>query len=381
MFVREVVNLDQAQEILKQIGVDSAGAALMSKKMIARTVQISNLDIRAANIFKQECLSVGADLALPKDACKLIAKRTDAALIANLKQIEKLIVKLNIQPFGLKEIAKELQTVLKNYDRKIEKPKIMGVLNVTPDSFSDGGKFLNPDNPDKAVAHAMKMIKEGADIIDIGGESTGPGSKNVSIKEELERVIPVIKAIRKKDGEIAISIDTYKAKVAEEALKAGANMINDVTAMRSDSKMVDLVKKTGVPVCLMYSKDSTARTTKKNVKYDDVIQHIGRFLQKRIFLAENKGVKPEQIIIDPGMGVFVSGDPKYSFEILARLGEFKSLGYPILIGPSRKSFLGGKMRDRREGTLAASLVAMMNGASIIRVHDVKGVKKLTKFAC
>ncbi|MBU1992759.1 dihydropteroate synthase, partial [Patescibacteria group bacterium] len=340
-----------------------------------------NLDIRAANIFKQECLSVGADLALPKDACKLIAKRTDAALIANLKQIEKLIVKLNIQPFGLKEIAKELQTVLKNYDRKIEKPKIMGVLNVTPDSFSDGGKFLNPDNPDKAVAHAMKMIKEGADIIDIGGESTGPGSKNVSIKEELERVIPVIKAIRKKDGEIAISIDTYKAKVAEEALKAGANMINDVTAMRSDSKMVDLVKKTGVPVCLMYSKDSTARTTKKNVKYDDVIQHIGRFLQKRIFLAENKGVKPEQIIIDPGMGVFVSGDPKYSFEILARLGEFKSLGYPILIGPSRKSFLGGKMRDRREGTLAASLVAMMNGASIIRVHDVKGVKKLTKFAC
>lgn len=378
MFVRKVLNLDQAKRILKANGTDIVGVSIMSKKMVVRVVQILDLDIRAANILKQECLSCGADLALPKTACKLRVKKTDAILIANLKQLDKLRGKLLAQPFGLKNLSHELSELFTKYECDFGSPRIMGVLNVTPDSFSDGGKFFDHK---KAAGQAFKMIKDGASIIDIGGESTGPGSKNVSAEEELRRVIPVIKAIRKRDKKITISIDTYKAKVAKEALKAGANMVNDVTALRGDKKMAKLVAVKGVPVVLMYSKDKTPRTTRRVMQYEDVVEYIIGFLQERIEYAFKNGIKKDQIIIDPGMGAFVSGDPKYSFEILSRLDEFKSLGYPILVGPSRKSFIPGSIFDRLPGTIAASTIALQNGALILRVHDVSECKKVMDFTC
>ena len=245
--------------------------------------------------------------------------------------------------------------------------KIVGILNVTPDSFSDGGKF---DSRKKAVNQVKKMIKEGADIIDIGGESTGPGSQDVSLGEEFERVIPLIQEIKKKKIDIPISVDTYKAEVARQALSLGVEMINDVTALRGDPDMGDVLAEYKPYVVLMYSKDDTARTSIKSVEYKDVMKDIKHFLIHRVQMAIRYGIPKEKIILDPGMGAFVSMNPKYSFEIIHRLPELKELGYPIWIAPPRKSFLGGEVGKRFIKTLAASAICAYNGADFIRVHDV-----------
>jgi len=256
-------------------------------------------------------------------------------------------------------------------------PKIMGILNLTPDSFSDGGVF----NAEKlAVKRALEIEKEGADIIDIGGESTGPGSENVELKEELKRTIQIIKEIRK-HTQIPISIDTYKAKVAEEALKAGANIINDITALRGntnekrESKMACIAKKYNCPIILMYSKDQTARTSKIAKEYEDIIKTLKEFFTERLNYAEKQGIKKENIILDTGMGAFISTIPKYSYETIARLAELKTLKHPLLIGISRKSFLGGSMKNREQKALPLSAIAHLNGVSIIRTHNVKETKE------
>lgn len=251
--------------------------------------------------------------------------------------------------------------------------QIMGILNVTPDSFSDGGEF---EGVERAVARAREMVEEGATIIDIGGESTGPGSLDVKLEEELERVIPVVRAVSEALPEVLISVDTWKAEVARQAIEAGAGMVNDVTALRGDSGMARVVAEARVPVILMYSKDATARTSKKAVEYEDVMATVIEFLKERVAAAEAGGVTRAQIILDPGMGAFVSTFPKYSLEILERLNELVSLDYPVLVGASRKSFIreiwgGEKPEDRLEGSLEAAKMAAQNGASILRVHDVK----------
>lgn len=265
-------------------------------------------------------------------------------------------------------------TILKKILGK--KPLVMGVLNVTPDSFSDGGKYVKVD---KAVRRALKMVEEGADIIDIGGESTGPGSKNVSADNELTRVIPVFEKLRGETNAV-LSVDTYKSTVALHAIKVGADMVNDVTAFRGDSGMVKVVAQHEVPVVIMYSKDTTPRTTKKPVHYDDVMETVMDFLQERIEVGERGGIKREQFIVDPGMGAFISADGKYSLQILRRLRELREFDLPVLVGPSRKSFIG-QVLDlpidvRMEGGLAACAVALVNGASILRVHDVKETRRV-----
>ncbi|HCA66839.1 MAG: Dihydropteroate synthase [Parcubacteria group bacterium GW2011_GWC2_44_17] len=250
---------------------------------------------------------------------------------------------------------------------RMTKPLIMGVLNVTPDSFSDGGQFMGME---KALARAKEMEREGADIIDIGGESTGPKSKLVGVEEEYSRIIPVVRAIRKR-SQIPISIDTYKSDIAEAALKAGANMINDVTALRGDPRMGEIIARYRCQVVLMYAKDKTPRTTLKKKRYADIIQTISEFWKKRIAYARTHGIKKPQIILDPGLGHFVSAVPKYSFEIIARLHELTYLGYQILIGISRKSFLGGEIDSRDERGLPIQVIAALNGARILRTHEVK----------
>jgi len=256
--------------------------------------------------------------------------------------------------------------------------KIMGILNVTPDSFSDGGEH---DTVEKAIAHAAVMVREGADIIDVGGESTGPGSPEVSLEEELARVVPVIEAIHAAHPEVQISVDTWKAEVARQAIEAGASMVNDVTALRGDPEMAGVVAGARVPVVLMYSKDSSARTKPLAVEYNDVVVAISRFLEERIGTATRAGIDRSKIIIDPGMGAFVSSVAKYSLEILERLREFESFDLPILVGASRKSFIreiwGGETPDDRlEGSLEAAKLALRNGASILRVHDVAETARL-----
>ncbi len=245
-------------------------------------------------------------------------------------------------------------------------PLVMGILNITPDSFSDGGKFMTLE---EAIKQAKKMIDEGADILDIGGESTGPNSKFVTQEEELSRVIPVIKAIRG-FSEIPISIDTYKANVALEGIKNGADMVNDVTAMREDPKMADIVKKSKCPIIMMYSKDNSPRTTIKDKKYPDIMQTIKKFFEERIAYAKSKGIKGDQIILDPGMGQFISNIPHYSFEIIAKLQELELFKKPILVGFSRKSFLKEEIESREEKAKTLSAIAYINGANIIRTHNV-----------
>ena len=250
-----------------------------------------------------------------------------------------------------------------------KKPLLMGIINLTPDSFSDGGEH---NTLKKALKRAKELEKEGADIIDIGGESTGPKSPEVSLEEELKRVIPILREIRK-ITKLPISVDTYKAEVARQALEEGANLINDVTALRGDKKMAEIISKYRCPLIMMYSKNKTPRTTIQDKKYKDVIETIKKFFEKRLKYAKKNDIK--DVIIDPGMGQFISNIPEYSFEIIARLKELEKLDQPILVGLSRKSFLGkGTIEERDERAKAASAIAYINGASIIRTHDVKGLK-------
>jgi dihydropteroate synthase len=275
---------------------------------------------------------------------------------------------------------------------KIGRPQIMGILNVTPDSFSDGGEF---NAPEKALARIQEMITQGADIIDIGGESTGPGSPEVTAEEELARLRPVIEKAsdiiranndNNRANNVILSIDTYKAGVAKYALEHGFGMVNDVTALRGDPKMLSVLLKYEPRIVLMYSKDPTARTTKEAVEYDDVIATIKSFLLERIATLVEAGFPEDKIIIDPGMGAFISSVSDYSFEVINRLKELTLLGYPILVGISRKSCLGaclpdrqGRLEDRDPASVEWSLKAIQNGANIIRIHDVESLRKeLTK---
>jgi len=250
---------------------------------------------------------------------------------------------------------------------------IVGVLNVTPDSFSDGGKFFDKA---RAIEHALRMTEEGADIIDIGGESTRPGSDSISVEEELHRVIPVIEAVSAKVS-VPISIDTYKSAVARQALDAGATIVNDISGMTFDPEMAGIVAQYGATVVIMHMK-GTPKTMQVDPVYGDVIGEIGEFLQQQAQVAEAHGIS--QIIVDPGIGF--GKKLEHNLEIFRRLDELTTLGYPLMIGPSRKSFIGMildlPVDSRIEGTAAAIAVSIFNGANLIRVHDVQAMKRVAQ---
>ncbi len=255
---------------------------------------------------------------------------------------------------------------------------VMGVLNVTPDSFSDGGVNFSPD---KAVQRALKMVEDGADIIDIGGESTRPGAEPLADGEELGRVIPVIKEIRKQSS-VPISIDTYKASVALSALDEGADIVNDISGLRADPVMARAVAGRGAAVVLMHMK-GTPKDMQKDVHYEALIPEILDCLRESIRMAADAGTAPERIIVDPGIGFGKSYDQ--NLEILKNLQMFQGLGKPVLAGVSRKAFIGRILggappSDRLEGTLAAVAISVLNGANIVRVHDVKEAAKAVKVA-
>jgi len=244
---------------------------------------------------------------------------------------------------------------------------IMGILNVTPDSFSGEGIYKDPR---RALEKAEQLVSEGADIIDIGGESSRPGAEEVSEEEELSRVIPVIEAI-KRSLNVPVSIDTYKSQVARMALEAGAEIVNDITALTGDSSLAAVIAEFDAAVILMHMK-GTPGNMQCAPSYDNVIEEIYSFLDAAVSKAENKGISPDKIIIDPGIGF--GKTLRHNVEILAGLNRFKKLGKPVLIGASRKSFIGEitgrKTNERMFGTAASSAVAIMNGADILRVHDV-----------
>lgn len=272
---------------------------------------------------------------------------------------------------------------MKKFPELGRKTLLMGILNLTPDSFSDGGEYFQ--NVDKAVGRAKQMIEEGADIIDIGGESSRPGSDKISEHKELDRVIPVIKAIRKELPQILLSIDTYKAVVAKEALNCGVDIINSLGGFLFDKNMADVAAQTGCPVILYHIKGDPKTMQKGEIIYKDVIEEIMEFFNKQIEFGLEKGVKREQFFLDPGIGF--GKTVSQNVEIIKRLTEFKKLNLPIVIGVSRKSHLGKLLQqelhlkqapatsERLEAGLAKTAVAVLNGVAIVRTHDVAETRR------
>lgn len=254
--------------------------------------------------------------------------------------------------------------------RRLSGWRIMGIVNVTPDSFSDGGRFLVADD---AIAQGRRLVGEGADVLDIGGESTRPGAEPVAEEEELRRVLPVVETLAG-DG-AAVSIDTVKAAVARAAIVAGAAFVNDVTAFRGDPGMASLVAEAGAECCLMHMKGEP-RTMQDDPRYEDVVSEVKSFLEERMAFALTEGVAEEKILLDPGIGF--GKTVEHNLELLRRLDEIVALGRPVLIGASRKAFLGRitgrEAADRVAGTVAANVLAFERGASVFRVHDVAAVR-------
>ncbi len=368
----------------ESIGCDPAGIKIMNKKGIFLTIKVEALQLRAAIILKQEMMALGGEVVVSRDVMTLKPEKTDVLILGTEKQCQKLVMKLYQQPFGCKELAEQLKNLLekKLYIEpgvwKIEnrlldftKPIIMGIINITPDSFSDGGKFFSTDT---AIAQAKQLIAEGADILDLGAESSRPGSEPVSVEEELKRLLPVLQALKNDPSiKIPVSIDTYKPEVAEACLKHDADIINDITGMQNPA-MRKVVAEKKVPVIMMHMQ-GTPKTMQENPQYNDVVDDIISFFEQQISVCEQEGIT--QIICDPGIGF--GKTVEHNLQILNRLKEFKILGKPLLIGTSRKSFInktiGGLPDDRLEGTIASNVIACMNGAHIFRVHDAKACKR------
>lgn len=381
----------QAKEELARIGVDPYGIESMIPKMENLNILVEGIECKLANIMKQEMLSIGGDVAVARDTVGCTIRKTDAIIMGSVKQIKRFADKISLQPFKLKTVATEIESTISNLNREKfilktpereisidERTLIMGILNMTPDSFSDGGKF---GDIQEAVEYGLKLAQEGADILDIGGESSRPNSDPVTLNEELERVIPLIREL-KRNINIPISIDTTKAEVARKAVEMGVEIINDISAMRNDKMMSQVVARYKVPVVLMHMRGIPKTMQKGNISYDTVTGEIMQFLKERIEKAESAGIDRENIIIDPGIGF--GKRTKDNTEIIKHLKELKSLGRPIMIGVSRKSFIGEitnkEPGDRLDGTAAAVTAAIMNGANIVRVHDVGFMKRVSRIA-
>lgn len=260
----------------------------------------------------------------------------------------------------------------KNWLKKPSEYLIMGIVNTTPDSFSDGGKY---NSASEAIDFAYELLREGADIIDIGGESSRPGADPIPAEEEIERISPLLSELVK-NTECTISIDTYKSSTANYALNNGACLVNDISGLSFDKEMVNIVIRHNVPIVIMHMK-GTPKTMQKNPNYDNVVDEICDFLTDQVNFAINRGVSSDKIIIDPGIGFGKTLNDNY--EIIAKLNQICDLGYPVLVGPSRKSFIGATLGDpvekRLEGSITAAAICYHSGAKILRVHDVKETKK------
>ena len=381
----------EAADILKRMDVDPYGIEAMLPKMVNMNIHIQRLPCKVANIIKQEMLAIGGDAAVARGAVACSIEKTDLILIGTLKQIRRFIEKISFQPFGLKLLAESLDTLLDNLlaehwtlktsQRKMilgDRTRIMGILNVTPDSFSDGGRF---DSPEKAVECGFQLVEDGADILDIGGESTRPGAEPVSLEEEFRRTIPLIQGLSGKIN-VPISIDTTKAVIAREAVAAGAEIINDISAMRFDEPMPAVIASSGAAVVFMHMRGVPQTMQKGDLHYALLQGEMIDFFRERLNTALLAGILPEQVIIDPGIGFGKTRSD--NLKLLKYLPEFNVMGRPILTGPSRKSFLvqeecGGTV-DRLEETAAAVTAAIMNGSQVVRVHDVKAMKRVVAVA-
>lgn len=387
-----IFRFDDAKEVkrhLEEIGADPYGIKLMLPKADALLVRLSALNNIAANIIKQEMLAHGADAAIARGSLTGAAKKTDVLLIGQQVQFKSLISKLKAQPFGLKKIAEELETGIKNFTRQDytlvlsrcslklgPRPVIMGIINLTPDSFSQDGLYRNfsADYPGQALAIAERMAAQGAGIIDLGGESSRPGAVSISVKEELARTIPIVKLLAKKI-KVPLSIDTAKPRVAQAALESGAQIINDIGGLR-DQMMIKVAARSKAAVVIMHMRGNPVNMQKK-IRYRSLIEDIIVYLHNAIARANEEGIGAGRIIIDPGLGF--GKTVEQNLAIIKNLEAFRVLGKPVLIGASRKSFIGAvlglSVEKRLPGTIAACLAAFGHKAHILRVHDVQEINQ------
>ena len=374
-------DLEYLEEELARWGLGREGAAFLERFRWS-CLMLRGLGRREARLLRQRMHSLGGEVAL---SLHPLREEVNALLLGSPTRLWLLCQELWRD--GLRHLAERLERclrgqlhpprlLLRGQELELRHALVMGILNVTPDSFSNGGRYLEPR---QAVEHALWMAEQGADIVDVGGESTRPGAEPVPVEEELRRVIPVIEGIRAK-SDVPISVDTYKAAVAREAIRAGADMVNDVSAGRFDPEMVEVVRSAGVPMVVMHMR-GTPRTMQWDVRYRSLLGEVVGFLQERVEHLEQRGVDPRAIVVDPGLG-FGKSVERDNLVLLKHLGELRALGKPILVGPSRKAFIGHVLglpvEDREEGTAAAVAVAVMNGANIVRVHDVRRMKRVVK---
>lgn len=373
LYLRSVNILEDAEKEMLAIDVCREGIDIMLPKTRHFIFMVRDLDPRGANILKQEMLAVGGEAAISYSAICDITKPTDCLLSGTERQFSIAMAKLRLQPFGLKSLAGQLECAMLNLGSKrnralgplgLGRTLVMGILNVTPDSFSGDGVT----DAKEAVRRAIQIEADGADIIDIGGESTRPDAAPVTAEEEAARIVPVIQSLAGK-LKIPISVDSRNPEVVEKALEAGAGIVNLVGGLR-DRRMSEILAKTDVPIILMHMQGEPG-TMQKNPVYRDVMDDIVAELRKQV--AEAEGIDPCRIILDPG--ICFGKTVEHNLEIIRRLGEMRITGMPIMIGASRKSFigktLGGEPAERLEGSIASAAAAAMNGADIVRVHDVR----------
>jgi dihydropteroate synthase len=375
-----------AKQAIAEIGFDKSYIHKAIDKYDFFLLKIQDLTCPQSTILKQLALSAGADCAVHREVLTHRIEKTDVVLGATVSQYKKIAEKLKHQPFKLSLLSEELKIFLKAEPATIKirntvfdwkkKTYIMGILNITPDSFSDGGKFYAQND---AIEHFRQLVEQGADIIDIGGESTRPFSEKVPVEEEIARVIPVIKAIRKINSDIAISIDTRNAKTAKMAIEAGADIINDISGFDWDKEMVKVAAETQAPIIIMHSLDDPQKMQINPVYEQNIVDAIIEKLFKKTELAINAGIKKENIILDAGIGF--GKTLEHNLEIIKRIEEFSSLGFATLAGVSRKSvitkILNLPPEESEEANISLASYMASKGVNILRVHDVeKHVKAL-----
>jgi dihydropteroate synthase len=393
-------------DAMRAIGVDPRGSAIMVPKGRYELIRVEQVTFAAASILKQEMLAKGGEAALSGEIYRGGERTTDILLMGTERTYQRVIQVLHGQPLpSLQQLADELEAALRNATahafavchvgqrefRWGERTYVMGIVNVTPDSFSGDG-LLRPEEPvgqatDKAVAQALTFVEQGADILDIGGESTRPRSIPVDAETELARVLPVIQQLRKAT-DVPISVDTCKASVARAALDAGADLVNDVWGLQMDPAMAPLVAERGVPVVLMHNHSKPKDAAQEGrlggryvgVHYQALLADVLRELRQLVENATRAGIAPERIIVDPGIGF--GKTVEQNLQLLNHLDELRVLGLPVLLGPSRKAFIGYTLDvppdERLEGTSAAVAVGIMRGADIVRVHDVRALVRVAR---
>lgn len=378
--VVSIQDLSAAREVMEGMAVSASGVSIMEKKALFRVVRLKGLDVRAANILKQEMLSRGGEVAISRDVYELRRGREAECLVmGTVSQFERLLPKLKDQPFGLRPVGEAMAAALTHYDQSqiicheclggSVRPVVMGVINVTPDSFSDGGDYLETD---AAVKRAWEMAEEGAGIIDIGAESTRPWSAAIDSDQELARLLPVLRNLGP-DFSVPISVDTSKARVAAAALEAGASMVNDITAMRGDPEMAAVVRDAGCPVILVHMKETPA-TMQDEPVYENVVEEVYEFLAEQLSWAVDQGIPEANLMVDPGIGF--GKTIEHNLQLLRQLRGLRCLGRPVVLGASRKAFLGrllglAEPKKRVAGTLVTTVLAAMQAVDVVRVHDVK----------